>query len=120
MRFFRTNKPPNTGTCAVCNGSMAAEHFNRRYCTACRKQAQLVQQRAVAKVRHAVKTGKLLHPTKHRCYDCDRPAQVYDHRDYAKPIAVEPVCQSCNHKRKQAKWDAKQLQGIYKAFYWCK
>jgi len=33
------------------------------------------------------------------CLDCDKPAQVYDHRDYNKPMEAEPVCYSCNSKR---------------------
>lgn len=34
-----------------------------------------------------------------RCVDCGEPAKNYDHRDYAKPLDVEPVCISCNLKR---------------------
>lgn len=37
------------------------------------------------------------------CKDCDKTAQVYDHRDYKKPLAVEPVCRPCNHDRGPAK-----------------
>lgn len=33
------------------------------------------------------------------CKDCGKPATGYDHRDYSKPLEVEPVCDSCNHKR---------------------
>ena len=33
------------------------------------------------------------------CSDCGKPATEYDHRDYEKPLAVEPVCHSCNLKR---------------------
>jgi hypothetical protein len=33
------------------------------------------------------------------CVDCGEPATVYDHRDYAYPLSVEPVCQRCNIKR---------------------
>lgn len=33
------------------------------------------------------------------CVDCGNRAVHYDHRDYAKPLEVEPVCQSCNMKR---------------------
>jgi hypothetical protein len=38
------------------------------------------------------------------CTDCDRAAECYDHRDYSRPLDVEPVCQSCNLLRGTAKW----------------
>lgn len=34
-----------------------------------------------------------------KCTDCPKPAVHYDHRDYDKPLAVEPVCRSCNRRR---------------------
>lgn len=33
------------------------------------------------------------------CVDCGRPAAVYDHRDYDRPLDVEPVCRPCNSRR---------------------
>lgn len=38
------------------------------------------------------------------CVDCDKPAREYDHRDYSRPLDVQPVCRSCNKKRGTAKW----------------
>ncbi|MCP1121595.1 hypothetical protein, partial [Robbsia andropogonis] len=37
------------------------------------------------------------------CVDCGLPARHYDHRDYNKPLDVEPVCVSCNLQRGAAK-----------------
>ena len=34
-----------------------------------------------------------------RCTDCNDPAAEYDHRDYKKPMEVEPVCRACNQAR---------------------
>jgi hypothetical protein len=54
----------------------------------------------------AVKTGKLanLKKTVIECTDCRmRRAIEYDHRDYFKPLDVEPVCRLCNVKRGPAK-----------------
>ena len=34
-----------------------------------------------------------------KCVDCGNRATDYDHRDYAKPLEVEPVCHRCNMKR---------------------
>lgn len=36
------------------------------------------------------------------CVDCGAPACDYDHRDYNKPLEVEPVCRRCNKLRGSA------------------
>lgn len=33
------------------------------------------------------------------CVDCGAPAAVYDHREYARPLDVVPVCRGCNARR---------------------
>lgn len=38
------------------------------------------------------------------CADCGCAAKEYDHRDYARPLDVEPVCIKCNRRRGTAKW----------------
>lgn len=38
------------------------------------------------------------------CVDCGGVASQYDHRNYARPLDVEPVCASCNCKRGSAKY----------------
>lgn len=50
-------------------------------------------------VKLAVKHGYLKKVHDLTCLDCGAPAQVYDHRDYNKPLEVEPVCHACNIKR---------------------
>lgn len=37
------------------------------------------------------------------CVDCGGIATDYEHRDYSKPLDVEPVCRSCNKLRGPAK-----------------
>lgn len=44
----------------------------------------------------AIRYGVLKKATECTCADCGKPAQEYDHRDYAKPLDVDPVCRSCN------------------------
>lgn len=44
-----------------------------------------------------------------KCTDCDRPAKVYDHRDYGKPLSVDPVCLSCNRVRGSAQYPTSAL-----------
>lgn len=50
-------------------------------------------------VRAAIITGVLPPAKSLRCADCGAQAQQYDHRDYSKPLDVDPVCRSCNAKR---------------------
>lgn len=57
------------------------------------------QVRAIQLVNQAVAHGVLSHVKSHTCVDCGKPAQCYDHRDYFKPLDVEPVCNNCNKKR---------------------
>lgn len=64
------------------------------------------QVRAVNQVQMAIRKGILprLSTGEYRCTDCSGVADTYDHRDYGKPLDVEPVCRSCNWKRGTAKW----------------
>jgi hypothetical protein len=36
-----------------------------------------------------------------KCADCGEQATRYDHRDYTKPLDVEPVCHHCDNHRGQ-------------------
>jgi len=67
------------------------------------RQKYPLQLRAAAIVAHAKKTGVLIPLSSLKCVDCGNDAQAYDHRDYRKPLDVEPVCMSCNSKRGPAK-----------------
>lgn len=46
-----------------------------------------------------IREGRMPPPTACKCADCGEPAYCYDHRDYRKPIDVEPVCRACNVRR---------------------
>ena len=63
------------------------------------------RRRALYAVTVAVATGVLpsLRSGAVPCKDCGKPATQYDHRDYAKPLEVEPVCGRCNLERGAAK-----------------
>lgn len=68
--------------------------------------------RAVKAVHLAVKRGELqkINPST-LCVDCGSPAKEYDHRDYNKPLVVEPVCKRCNQKRGRAiPWIGKKAE----------
>jgi hypothetical protein len=56
-----------------------------------------------AAVRRAIATGKLVDPKTLLCVDCGEQAYCYDHRDWSKPLDVDPVCRAHNRKRGPAK-----------------
>jgi len=53
-------------------------------------------------VSRSIRLGELKPIDECICVDCGRPAQHYDHRDYNKPLEVDPVCRVCNAKRGHA------------------
>jgi hypothetical protein len=51
-------------------------------------------------VARAIRDGKLPRLNGSiQCVDCGAPAEDYDHREYARPLDVQPVCRSCNLRR---------------------
>jgi len=93
--------------CTKCGGVEAVPGGSAYFlCSACKpadhytlKPAYLAH-KAVAKARRA---GLLDDPREHSCTDCGEAAIGYDHRDYSKPLEVEPVCRRCNSARGPAK-----------------
>lgn len=59
----------------------------------------LLVQKAGHLVSRAIRKGDLPHFSAFKCADCDKPAECYDHRDYTKPLDVDPVCRGCNNRR---------------------
>ncbi len=49
--------------------------------------------------RAAVRDGLLRPIAERRCIDCGAQAEHYDHRDYNKPLQVDPTCRRCNLRR---------------------
>lgn len=64
------------------------------------------QDRAHGAVAAAIKHGLLpsLKSGEYACTDCGGVAHEYDHRDYGRPLDVQPVCRSCNRRRGTATW----------------
>jgi hypothetical protein len=59
-----------------------------------------LQDKARRVVARAVRDGRLARlDGSIRCVDCRGPAEGYDHRDYRKPLDVQPVCMDCNIRR---------------------
>jgi DNA-directed RNA polymerase subunit RPC12/RpoP len=69
-------------------------------CHSCRLVSHDRSKTIMAAASHAVYvaivSGALKPATEHSCVDCGAPATCYDHRDYSKPLEVEPVCRACN------------------------
>jgi hypothetical protein len=72
----------------VCSKCKPADHYTRG--------AQYQAHKAVARAR---RLGQLPDPATLDCVDCGGYAIEYDHRDYSKPLEVQPVCRRCNLKR---------------------
>lgn len=71
-------------------------------CAECRGRHNADALRAICEVMKAVNRGELAPAQELMCTDCPKPASVHDHRDYLRPLSVEPVCRTCNMRRGRA------------------
>lgn len=62
-----------------------------------------IKNKARQSTKTAVRLRKIPHPSTLKCVDCGAKANSYDHRDYKKPLKVDPVCMPCNRKRGRGK-----------------
>lgn len=97
-----------------------SDHPNACHCRPCSRRRHIVTtfisgaQLARNEVAKARKEGRLPPATNFACRDCGGAAREYDHRDYGSPLAVEPVCPSCNVRRGKGLpkvWQEGELQG---------
>lgn len=66
----------------------------------CSRQVARISWAASYLVKKAIKKGKIpVLDGSVLCVDCGKQADRYDHRDYAKPLDVVPVCHPCNVRR---------------------
>jgi hypothetical protein len=105
-----------TRECAGCSADISWRHGRARWCLQCQgtrlrsagaKPVALPLRipganRAHQAIYRAVKSGRLPRPDTLICADCGARATSYDHRDYNKPMEVDPVCKPCNLKRGHA------------------
>ena len=88
--------------CRVCNDEIKDRHHLAKLCFSCSDPTKNGGHKAHRQVKKAIKDG-IIPPVKElNCLDCGCKAQIYDHKDYNKPLEVEPVCRSCNRKRGSA------------------
>lgn len=100
--------------CAACGVKLerASRAHNAIYCLPCGASSKSIaraRMRADGRMdyneaarlvtNYAVRVGFLPMPELYACVDCGAPAICYEHRDYNKPLDVEPVCRACNGRR---------------------
>lgn len=96
--------------CEKCFALIRGRSETARLCLKC--AGMRTQKRAISRyqtlahqfVTIAVRYGDLTNLQENfvACADCGSRAQEYDHRDYMKPLQVDPVCRSCNQARGEA------------------
>mgnify|MGYP000140150664 CR=1 len=92
--------------CVDCGGAKwPRAHFMRQRCGPCGKNFERHMQAAQRAVHQAVRRGELAPAVEHVCVDCGGKASDWDHRDYSKPMDVQPVCRRCNFARGPALYE---------------
>lgn len=87
--------------CAFCGKEKPLSNARRPYCSFdCARSVIDISVECSRQVKKAIKAGHIA-PLDGSvcCVDCGIPADRYDHRDYTKPLIVEPVCRGCNKRR---------------------
>lgn len=88
-----------TITCIACGAKAQRAKSNFVFCLPCGHQHDRDAIKAACAVRKHIRSGAIKRAAEHICTDCGKQATEYDHRDYLKPVDVQPVCRSCNHLR---------------------
>lgn len=86
---------------SACQECGAEVHGQAKRCMGCHWAARPVVAWAYRLVKQAIKSGELadLKQAHVACADCGGRAVLWEHRDYLKPVDVEPVCKPCNVRR---------------------
>jgi hypothetical protein len=96
----------HTYTCVSCSQEFGAffpcPPHRHKLCHSCDCNRRRRRRQAHLAVRKARLRGELPPPTSCTCVDCGAPAKVYEHRDYDKPLEVQPTCYRCNSIRGMA------------------
>src|SRR3990167_2115906 len=96
------HRSPKQRLCFYCSESLDSRPKQTKMCVRCSDKRFGVRNKAVVEVYQAVQRGWLPRANTQICVDCGKPAHNWDHRDYRKPMQIEPVCRSCNGKRTPA------------------
>lgn len=88
-----------TTICIACGNVHRRDSAFAILCWACVKAQSILRSHANRQLISARLRGDIAPPTQYACVDCSRPAKLYDHRSYVRPLDVQPVCHSCNVRR---------------------
>ena len=85
----------------ICHECGVSTKRGAHRCEPCHRVYFPIMEGAIYAVNTAVRYGQLpkLSEVEIACVDCGVRATQYEHRDYMKPLDVEPVCRKCNKKR---------------------
>lgn len=95
-------------TCESCGGEFVRHRLARFCFPCCEKRARQSNRRSCREnpnelarrlVSTAIRLGVMRPAKEFSCVDCGKPAAHYDHRDYNKPLDVDPVCLTCHGAR---------------------
>lgn len=89
--------------CIVCGSPLKPDIRITYYCQTCRPLVKQAQMACRTTLHRAIRRKVLPKADQLWCKDCGMQATVYDHRDYDKPLQVEPLCHRCNARRGPAK-----------------
>lgn len=92
---------PRSVDCRYCGRTWTPTRvmWNSYSCFRCGERVHDIQRKASLIVRKAVIKGLLPHVKTLLCVDCGAQATEWEHRDYTKPLDVEPTCRRCNRLR---------------------
>lgn len=84
--------------CIACSRDTGPQQTGRprSYCPLCATVAFRIRTEAMRIVK---RHGPEPHISVLTCADCGMPAHAFEHRDYFRPLDVEPVCSRCNSRR---------------------
>ena len=85
--------------CVDCGAPNSNGHPMTQRCKPCAANFYEHLTRANRAVQREIAHGRMQKAAALTCVDCGGQARDWDHRDYSKPLQVEPVCRACNFKR---------------------
>jgi hypothetical protein len=106
VQTSQQSKPAASNTICIDCGIHC--HTNGRRCKKCSVVNNLYrvfgtgQYEALTIVANEIRRQRMRPAKEYKCVDCGGEAAIYEHRDYGKPLEVEPVCQACNLLRGHA------------------
>lgn len=98
-RSGRLPGQPRKMTCAGCGCvelTMGGWPYRCARCGPADIERGLGKDTAARELRLAIRDGRVPHWRGMSCVDCGAAAIGYEHRDYNKPLCVEPICGRCN------------------------